>query len=103
MGNGKYLAVEYKKEAIDYRYRLPSYSWIERPSLRFEDSPSEATLFRIKDYGPSFDAAFDLQIGSGVCYFAHLHDYHASMASSWRSNGVKAHIIALKQEAFGRM
>merc|ERR1712062_547786 len=103
-GNG-YLAVDYDESmlAIDERYIKYWSDLPDRPSLRFEDSRSEATLFRIKDCGPSFDAAFDLRIGSRVCYFAHLHDYHAQMALAWRSNGVKARIVDLKQEAFGRM
>ena len=102
MAADKYLTVEYDEETIDDDREY----WMEppdRPSLRFEDSRSEATLFRIKDCGPSFDASFDLRIGSGVCYFAHLDDYHPEMALSWRSNRVKAHIVDLKQDAFGRM
>merc|ERR550532_2200251 len=102
VASNRYLAVDYDESmlAIDERYIKYWSDLPDRPSLRFADSRSEATLFRIKDCGPSFDAAFDLRIGSGVCYFTHLHDYHYEMAS-WRSSRVKARIVDLKQDAFG--
>lgn len=98
--DGKYLVVEYEANAIDDHwkseqnlYRLyPQLEPTHEPSLHFVCSPSEATLFRIKEYGPLLNADLDLQIGSVLTY------------ESWSTNyrKAKAEVIDLRESAFGK-
>jgi len=112
--NDKYLVVEHDTESIHASWSWQDHlqNWhfcpagIRNPgsrerctTLHFEDSPSEATMFRIKECGPSFDAALDLRIGSRVSYKS---DYDAEVGGHSGRARVKARVIDLDQNAFGR-
>merc|ERR1712156_146269 len=73
--DGKYLVVKYDEWSSDhqgdyYRYddNDDEYDPESQQLLPFEESQSEATLFRIKEYGPLPNADLDLRIGCEVTY-----------------------------------
>merc|ERR1712217_210928 len=96
LDDGKYLAVEYDNERLGrldggcplyydpYRWPEPNAFW-----MNFKDSPSEATLFRIKEYPFIRDRGFGLEIGSRVNYRINYRMY-------------RARVIATKYSAFGK-
>merc|ERR1711879_269258 len=95
-------AVEYDNERVD---RLPDGQPLyldpcrdaaeHEPSLNFKDSPSEATLFRIKEY-PSINRVrdCDLEIGSRF----HYRVCGPDEPDHW----ISARVIATKFSAFGK-
>merc|ERR1712048_712872 len=101
LDDGKYLAVEYDNERIvslphgQPLYLDPSREDAEaEPSLNFEDSPSEATLFRVKEYPFIRDQGFDLEIGSRV--------HHRVWGPDQPDHWISARVIATKFSAFGK-
>jgi len=101
LDDGKYLTVQYGKESIDHHghrgYPIHNYYDHYRggpdpvPSLHFADSPSEATLFRLKKYPLKRDRGFDLRIGCRVNYYDEQYDDY-----------FEAHVIGIRYSAFGK-
>merc|ERR1712154_606483 len=90
----KYLAVKYAKSSLHFEKNMGYYRY--RPSvlsLHFEESQSEATLFRIKEYGPLPNADLDLRIGCAVTYYREYVELGPR---------VRGTVIDFKRSAFGR-
>jgi len=109
LDDGKYLAVKYDHERIVRLHRgcplyhdpsrtfLPLRSYgdeVPEPSMHFKDSPSEGTLFRIKEYPFIRERGFELEIGSRV----HYRVWGFDEPDHW----ISARVIAAKYSAFGK-
>ena len=104
LDDGKYLVVDYEEEAIDHQWKTQRDHYLQtlypqqtpppdEPSLHFVCSPSEATLFRIKECGPLRNADLDLRIGSAVTF-----------ESGERTSYIKAKalVIDFRENGFGK-